>query len=129
MAMRTNFEEWFLQFSAVFRLLGLEDDIGASAGRKEELMLSEIDENKRSVAKVIWYLLASVMKGNGQTVIKNCERYNSYMAWRRLIKEYRPQIGGRFNSMLMKCLRPTRWSTAKTPFVELLETWKGDLKS
>jgi hypothetical protein len=125
-----DFEEWFFQFSAILGLLGLEDDMNsaANAAKEEDLVLQEIDDDKKSVAKVIWFLLVSVMRGNGQIVIKNAERYNGYIAWHRLIKEYRPRVRGRY-SMLMRCLRPTHWTGSKQPFAELLETWTGEIKS
>ena len=94
------------------------------------------EENVKK-AKALWYMLIQTCKGKALRIVSKGEQSNGLLAWRRLIKEYKPKVGGRHNAMLVGLLSPqfdqgerfdeamTRWSQA----VQDYEAETGDLIS
>ena len=125
-----HFEEWYFSFSATLALLGFERVLAeaVAAVSDDELHLRNVDEDLKPTAKAIWYLLVTVLKGKAQMVLKGSEKFNGLMAWRRVMKECQPNLGGRFNSMLMQILNPKHWADSQRSFLELLDEWTANIQ-
>ena len=63
------------------------------------------EENVKK-AKALWYMLIQTCKGKALRIVSKGEQSNGLLAWRRLIKEYKPKVGGRHNAMLVGLLSP-----------------------
>ena len=66
-------------------------------------------------------MLVQKVKGKALRGTNTVERHNGLMAWRFIQREYKPDVGGRHNAMLVGLLAPN--FPVDRPFDESLATW------
>ena len=122
-----DYVEWVFTFSSVAGLLGFEEGLNTATMTDDGLLtIASMDDRNRLQAKAVWFLLVNVCRGKAHIVLKTVEKHNGFMAWKRLGAEYQPEIGDRFNAMLMSLLNPD-WSKGDKPFDEQLVVWETDI--
>ncbi len=119
-----EFGQWSFVFSSAAGLLGLEEAMAAAhaAPLETDVALAEMNDQSRSYAKVLWYLLINCVRGKALNIIQGVERMDGLLAWRKLLAECQPAIGGRLNTMLISLLSPL-WEHDKA-FDETLAKWE-----
>ncbi len=97
----------------------------SSAVTMQECQLDALgDDEVRRKAKALWYMLMQACRNKSRNIVKVAEKFNGVQAWKLLMQEYRPQMAGRFNAMLMSLLKP-RWDET-TPFLDALAQFEVD---
>ena len=135
-----DFLDWETVFASVVALIGVDDEMksAVAAAADDDCRLANLggDDNVRK-AKALWYMLIQTCRGKALRIVSKGEQSNGLLAWRRLMNEYKPKVGGRHNAMLVGLLSPqfdknerfddvlTRWGQA----VHDYEAETGDLIS
>ena len=104
-----DFADFEQNVESVGGLLSLESFLHVAVStpelEKHNLMLGNLDASETAKTKAVYYLLQSACKGKAKNIIKSVEKHNGFLAWRALVLEYKPAIGGRINSMHMSILK------------------------
>eukprot|EP00969_Alexandrium_andersonii_P004619 198711-Alexandrium_andersonii.AAC.1 len=67
-------------------------------------------------------MLTSKCRGRAASLVQLAGRNNGLEAWRRLVQDYEPDVGGRHAAVLRAVLNPG-WDN-KTPFLDQLASWE-----
>ena len=51
-------------------------------------------------------LVDSACRGKAPNLVKRTEKFNGIQAWKMPVDEYRPQVAGKFNAIMMGILKP-----------------------
>lgn len=127
-----GWQEWSFIFESSDALIGIEDDMMIVVNNSSDnaVQPGAMNDRAKVVAKALCHLLISLVRGKAFTIVKNCEKHNGLLAWRRLMQEYQPAVAGRFNSMLMQIPTPTDWQEVSRdkPFDEVLAAWEDKVQ-
>jgi hypothetical protein len=116
----SRWESWLAGFEALTGLIGMDEMMRTGASSAVTMQECQLDalggDEVRRKAKALWYMLMQACRNKSRNIVKTAEKFNGVQAWKLLMQEYRPQMAGRFNAMLMSLLKP-RWD-ASTPFLD-----------
>ena len=56
--------------------------------------------------KAVYLLFVASCRGRAQVLVRGVPKHAGLLAWRRMVRLYEPQVGGRFNAMLVGILAP-----------------------
>ena len=105
-----SFPSWRFQFESLAALIGLDRELDSALKESDAgLELAVIDPDAAVKAKALWYLLVRTQSARGTNVLQLTEKYNGFLGWKCLVREFQPVTGGRFNAMLTALLHPD-WS-------------------
>ena len=125
-----DFNHWEFALTGYLGLIGIhevvEESMRISVKEEEKLLLSNLNQSAKDVSKALWFLLANTVQGKAKTIMQSSEECNGLAALRKIKLEYRPQVGGRLNSMLRNILNP-KWTEAS--FGEQILKWENSIDS
>ena len=124
----SRWESWLAGFEALTGLIGMDEMMRTGASSAVTMQECQLDalggDEVRRKAKALWYMLMQACRNKSRNIVKTAEKFNGVQAWKLLMQEYRPQMAGRFNAMLMSLLKP-RWDET-TPFLDALAQFEVD---
>ena len=122
--------EW-VNWSFVARsyLALLHQDLDQLLAASEQANLDDLDflnfgPQAQQMAMTLYHVLVSCVEGRALLCVRTVPRGNGFLAWRALIAEYQPTIGGRFTSVLMGLLNPNWEKVAVADFLATLTRWE-----
>ena len=121
-----DFLEWEIVFKSVISLIGFDEQLKHAETTVEVPLEKITDELPRKQAKCLYYMLIQCVKGKALRIVDMTEPQNGFLAWKRIVKEYRPQTGGRHNAMLIGLISPN--FPVDKPFDESLAAWMAGLE-
>ena len=96
-----DWREWSYSFRSLMRLMKCDACIQyAERMAPDELKLADFTPEIVVKAGQIQYLFSQACRGKAMELIQLSEEGNGLQSWARLMHEYQPKVGGRFNAML-----------------------------
>eukprot|EP00971_Amphidinium_carterae_P194165 3852839-Amphidinium_carterae.1 len=106
----STFPAWKFQFEALAALIGMDKQVEMSPTTSDaDLALLNLDEDAEKKAKALWFLLVRTQSVKGLNILQVTEKFNGFLAWKRICREFLPEAGGRYNALLTALLHPD-WS-------------------
>ena len=123
-----HFQTFRVDLEAAAMLVGLEELMNTAISQSEsDLEMSGFGDEVVMKSKVLYaVLVGKCREGRARMIVVNTPSKNGFLAWRRMVAEYEPQIGGRFMGMLAGLVTPD-WnarSTAGERFQDVLMDWE-----
>ena len=106
---------WCFQFEAFASLLheDLADHMEQAAQLPLEPALQDFNEEVRNLSKILYALLVTLCRGKAVNLLMHTEKHNGLAGWRRMKREYEPDLPGRHANMLAGVIAPD-WSSLTT---------------
>ena len=118
---------WCFVFEAHVAVLSPDEDLLTRClVEAAEPKLTGMTEIVRGIAKKVYIMVVTAVKGKALGLLRGVEKFNGFAAWRALKNHYEPDLAGRHAGMLCGLLTPdwqTRHDTG-ADFVELLTSWE-----
>ena len=119
-----DYPEWEVKLKSTTTLLGLDGEMAVAIAEptKDSVMLEALPADEvRNKAKALYHILIQSCQGKALTIVLTCEENNGLQAWRRVKREYKPEVAPRHNAMPISLLTP-KFSSDR-PFTEQITEW------
>eukprot|EP00971_Amphidinium_carterae_P345847 6487010-Amphidinium_carterae.1 len=120
-----DYLEWEVKVLSMCSLLGGLDTLMRDAAREttpNTLEMVNLDHDAQDKTKALYAMLVQAVQGRALTLLMSTEDQNGFLAWRALVREYKPSIASRHNALLVAAMTPK--FTQDRSFSEQLTEWK-----
>ena len=116
---------WCFVFEAHLACLSDDDVLAQALAETADPLLSGMSAAWKILAKKIYILLVTGVKGKALGLLRGVEKFNGFSCWRVLKRHYEPDIAGRHAGMLVGLLSPDWQQRVDSgfDFLEVLTSW------
>ena len=93
-----------------------------------EIRTADMSATARTHPWTLFNVLTQSIEGRALSIIMNAEPSNGLQAWRLLVDNYEPKIGGRYTAMLMGIIGPQWGHIKEADFMESVDTWEVQIR-
>ena len=119
-----DFADWRYLFENSMRVLGITKLMQGSVTMNHEPVLEEMMPKERQQAAILHMILVATVKRSHKAtvIVQSVNDCNGFVAWRRLVRAYRPISDDRLTTMYLALLQP-KWTMNQ--FANQLQEWEN----
>ena len=104
----TKFAEFRTDFETACTMVGLDESLDAALTLNEtQLVLVNLNAAEKLQSRALYALLMQLCsEGRARLIVRGTTKGAGFVAWKRLVAEYDPDIGNRYTGMLAGLVAP-----------------------
>lgn len=119
-----DFLGWSTKLSGLAALSGLDEVMHISTSEPDDdivMSAQDVDSDVQGKPQAIYFMLLQACQGKAFSIARAVQNHSGFRAWRKLCREYEPEVASRHSAMMMSLLTPA-WND-KTPLGTQLTAW------